>query len=204
MGSLAPLHANSKMFKYADDVVTVLPISKSTSFLCNSLLHEELEHIKAWCNNNGLTLNPDKTKVLQISKKEQTTLPLESDSQKLLCDEIKLLGVTYNSWLSWTSHVSNICKKARQQFYILRKLKPHMEKTTLMTIYTSVILSALEYCCPLYIGLDSYNSKRIEAIRKQCHRIICGKGCECNQFEELHQRRKRLALLFFRKNACPK
>lgn len=201
MGSLMPLHTNSKVFKYADDVITVLPISKS--IFPSSLLHDELKHIEAWCENNGLTLNPDKTKVLQISKKDQEISPLESDFEGLLCDELKILGVIYNSKLSWTSHISFIAKKAKRQLYILRKLKPHMKKATLITIYSSVILSALEYCCPLYIGLDSGNARKIEAIRKQCHRIICGKDCDCNQFEELSQRRQRQALLFFGKMLAP-
>ena len=195
MGSLGPCHTNAKMFKYADDVMTAIPITKT---LCpNTIIRDELEHINTWCDENGLKLNPDKTKVLMITKKGHRIIPFANEYEKYLSDELKILGVHYNSQLNWTSHTTKICKNARRHFYILRQLKFSLEKRDLITIYKSVIMSALEYCCPLYIGLDAHNAKTIESIRKQCHRIICGKDCECEQFEEISKRRRRQALLFF-------
>ena len=42
----------SPITKYADDIVTVLPITKDTDMI--AVLTDEIEHLKIWGNKNGL------------------------------------------------------------------------------------------------------------------------------------------------------
>ena len=66
---------------------------------------------------------------------------------------LKILGVTYQENLSWTTHIDNICKKANQRIYILRKMKNMVTKEQLVEIYNGIILSILEYNGPLFIEM---------------------------------------------------
>jgi hypothetical protein len=201
MGTLQPFNSAAAIFKYADDVVTAIPIVRAANI--DLLIRDELSHIGAWCCDNGLTLNANKTKVLVIPKRGTSVNQTDNINREFVCNELKILGVIYNSNLNWSSHVMMICKKARRNLYVLRQLKRLMTKENLHNVYSSLIMSILEYCAPLFIGLDAQNSKRIEKVRKQCHRIICGIHCECSLFENISNRRLRQALRFFQNMKSP-
>lgn len=192
MGSLKSTIPNSEMFKYADDVITAIPVQKTSNV--DDLIRQQLHDINQWCNENGLMLNREKTKVMTIVKKGLTILPSEKCHMNYVCQELKFLGVFYNSKLNWTTHVTHICKKARRNVYILKQLKRFANKRCLIIAYVSLVLSILEYCGPLFLGIDISNARRLEKIRKRAHYIICGKDCDCPFFEKLDDRRKKQSL----------
>jgi hypothetical protein len=56
IADLQPLHNNTKLSKYADDLTAV------TSSSLTSHGNEEIEHVKLWALNNKLLLNTSKSK----------------------------------------------------------------------------------------------------------------------------------------------
>jgi hypothetical protein len=192
MGSLKSSISNAEIFKYADDVITAIPILRTTDV--DSLIQQQLDEVSQWCNENGLSLNQDKTNVMIIAKKGLTIMPSKECHLKYVCQEMKILGVIYNSKLNWTTHMTYVCNKARRNIYILKQLKKVASKQCLITAYRSLIQSILEYCGPLFLGLDSSNTRKLEKIRKRCHSIVCGSPCDCSYFERLSDRRERQSL----------
>ena len=192
MGSLTSTIPNCETFKYADDVFTVFPIENPSSI--DDLIHEHLSDMQSWCQNNGLSLNSDKTKIMMITKKGRTILPSEESHLRFICHEMKVLGVIYNDKLSWSAHITSACSKARRNLHILKQIKKFANKRCLLAAYSSLIMSTLEYCGPLFLGLDSSNEKKLDKVRKRSHLIICGPGCHCSTFEKLVERRKRQSL----------
>jgi hypothetical protein len=192
VGSLKSTNPDAKLFKYADDVVTAIPLGPLSNV--DDLLCNHLEDMQLWCKANGLTLNCDKTKVLVITKKGRTILPKEKCHVNFICHEMKILGVFYNDKLNWTTHTTHVCKKARRNLYILKQLKKFTDKHCLVTSYNSLVLSILEYCGPLFLGIDASNARQLEKIRKRAHLIVCGPACECSSFEKLDVRRIKQSL----------
>ena len=76
------------------------------------------------------------------------------------------LGVTFSEDLSWTLHISSIVKKARQKAgWVLSSFKDR-SRLTMITLYKSLIRSLLEYCCPLWMGLNINNIRELESIQR--------------------------------------
>ena len=197
MGALIPSNTDSRIFKYADDVYVVIPFTKSSNV--KYLIECEFSRIKNWCNSHGLVLNEKKTKIILFSKKRTQHQALTHMST---VSDLRILGVIFQSNLGWNTHADHICKLASQRIYILKQLK-RFEKITkedLIQIYNSCIRSVLEYNCPIFIGMNRKNKRKLELVRKRCHRIICGNDCRCDALESLDSRRERIAIKLFLKS----
>lgn len=194
MRTLHPFHLSARIFKYADDVVIVKPVFQTSHI--NDEIKVEIDNMKRWCDQNGLSLNEKKTKLLFFNKRNLRTsiLPAFAPSS-----EMKLLGVVFHENLCWDSHVTKICKLASQRIYILKQLKKikSISKNDLLQVYGAYIRSILEFNCPLFIGMKKKNKRKMNLIRNRCHRIVCGNECHCDDFENLDERRERLALKTF-------
>ena len=104
IGSLTPTIPNADIFKYADDVIHAIPLQKDSDI--DSLIQKQIDDTNSWCNDNGLTLNNGKTKVMMITKKGHTVLPSKEHHLTYVGHEIKFLGVYYNTKLNWTTHTT--------------------------------------------------------------------------------------------------
>ena len=88
--------------------------------------------------------------------------------------EFKLLGVTVDEHMSFSSHVENIFSKARSILYALLTLKRHVvDEASLTKFYLANIRSILCYAAPAWFSyLSDTNMKRLESIQRQCLRVI--------------------------------
>ena len=72
-----------------------------------------------WSSSNGLHLNADKCKELQIDFKttKQSFDPLTVNRKKLpVVKNAKILGLTISSNLKWTDHINEVIKKLTNVF----------------------------------------------------------------------------------------
>ena len=104
---------NVDQIAYADDLTLYINLSS------NNVLNFSkcLEAVSDWLLFNDLLLNPDKSQCLRVGTRHQ--LKTCADSSMNLCgtlvpysDTLKLLGVTFDSTLSFDKHVSLICSSA--------------------------------------------------------------------------------------------
>ena len=201
MGSLQPFHNNSRIFKYADDVIIVKPFAPSANINCEII--KEIENMKNWCDSNGLILNSNKTKLLIFNKRRLKTplsLPLSPST------ELKILGVLFQDNLLWDNHINYICKAASQRIYLLKQMKKFENIThqDLVQVYCSYIRSILEFNCPLFVGMNKKNKRKLELVHNRCHRIICGNDCRCEALGNLETRRESIAMKTFLNMLDPK
>ena len=99
-------------FDFSLDYV-IRNLEKST----NSLLN--------WFRENHVKANPDKSHLL-VSSNESCTAKIEDFSIKNSTEE-KLLGVKFDSNLSFENHVTSLCKKASQKLHALARLSHYMD-----------------------------------------------------------------------------
>jgi len=89
--------------------------------------------------------------------------------------DTKDLGVTFNSKLSFDTHIDNIIAKAKQRLYLLRKSFVSCDCRALILAFKTYILPLLEYCSPVWSPCLITDILRIEAVQRKFTKslIIC-------------------------------
>ena len=108
---LHPLSDANVIFKYADDTNLLVPENTDCT------LADEFSHIKRWADTNGLIINFDKTKKLFLDRQHVTRHDLPQSLagiEQVLT--VRLLGVIFQSSLSFAAHVDYVLKVCHQKF----------------------------------------------------------------------------------------
>jgi hypothetical protein len=90
---------------------------------------------------NKLSLNVAKTEFMLIGSKRMIknfhpNIIIENKQIKQVY-ECKTLGIIVDQRLSWKSNTENVCKKITSGISALRRVKPFVNKDTLISIYKS-------------------------------------------------------------------
>ena len=86
---------------------------------------------------------------------------------------IKLLGITIDSALSFDMHVINLCKKANQKFHALARLSNYMEHDKLRLIMKASFTSQFSYCPLVWMFHSRGVNKRINKIHEKFLWLVC-------------------------------
>ena len=100
-----------------------------------------------------MIFNTNKCKCMMLSKKRHPPTPsLYLNSQQLeLVKCYKYLGVCIESDLSWNTHITEICKKAKKIMgLIYRKISLHTDPQVMAKLYIQQIRPHLEYGAPIW------------------------------------------------------
>ena len=110
VNDLPNLGLNSKISLYADD--TLLIYSHKDLEEVNRCMQSDMDRVSKWCNENKLTINPEKSQSMLISRTNDTESlrvllkgkPLQSTSS------YKYLGVMIDSSLSYEEQFEKMAK----------------------------------------------------------------------------------------------
>ena len=195
----------SDRWKYVDDLTISDVIPKHSQ----SNMQHELDYISNWCDRNYMKLNPKKCKELRVNF--QRALPdlaqLTIDGTSLeTINSHKLLGLHIQNDLKWNEHVDIITKKAAKRLYIIRTLKSSgVPDDDLISIYTSLIRSILDYGCAVWhTCLPSFLVEKIGRIQKRFFRVIFPhlsyrEALAFTGYQRLEDNRQSLCLKLFNK-----
>ena len=196
MSSLKPYLPNACMLKYADDVTIVCPFDRDSSV--QAIIQTEQQNMQSWCAANGLSLNEGKTQLL-LFKKPRLDYSVFDTLIPQVSVHLNILGVFFNHALTWDTHVDEVTRRASRRIHVLRLLKkiPSVTKKDLIQVYECYIMSIIQYNDSLFTAMKKKNFKKINKIRKRCHRIICGPDCNCEAFPTFESRQLNHALHTF-------
>lgn len=85
-----------------------MDITLTREFLCD-LLQKALNIVSEWCDNNGLSINPGKKKMIQLTwrnRVEGIKLPTIKGISKSLVDLVKYLGIILDCKLNCQQQIS--------------------------------------------------------------------------------------------------
>ena len=83
-----------------------------------------------------------------FSNKKNTHPPLIFQGKSIeTVNQLKHLGVIFNSSLKWKDHVSSILQSVAKLLDVMHKLSKSIDRKSLETIYESFVRSKLEYEC---------------------------------------------------------
>lgn len=127
-----PKHISySRYHLYADDVQCYIPTSPSN--LTNSInnLNTDIENICTWAQQNGLIINPAKSKFMLVGSRRLLSSITTLDTINIVVNKVAVplsesvtnLGIQLNRYLNWTDHINKISKKAYGALHSLQRLK---------------------------------------------------------------------------------
>ena len=143
----------SRMFIYADDILLLHPISSTSDIFS---VNSQLQAINLRLSEKSLKLNTEKSKYMIFSFRPQAyfdSFPpvMISDITLERVYSFKYLGLLFKPNLSWSSHIQNICKKAKKVLgLIYRHFYLHCTSSTLLTLYFTLVRPILEYCSVIW------------------------------------------------------
>ena len=82
------------------------------------------------------------------------------------------LGVTFDSNLSLTKHISSICKSAYYQIRQLHQIRSSLDISSAIILVNSLVISKLDYCNSLLNGLPKSSINRLQVVQNSLARTL--------------------------------
>ena len=163
-----------KIGLYADD--TVLFCHASNLTLLQNDLQNVLDKFQNWCKLNALTINKKKTKFMIFGTrskiKRARNLELSIDNQPLQqVPSFKYLGVTLDSVLSYSNHISTVLNNVSHKAYILSKIRRFITTYSSIRIYKSMILPYFDYADIVFDKANQTDLDKLQRLQNRCLKI---------------------------------
>ena len=94
------------------------------------------------------------------------------DTQLVPCESAKNLGVVLDSSLSFRSHIDSTVKTCNFHIHNLCIIKDFVNRKNIVTLVHSLILSKVDYCNSLFIGLPNVILKKVQSVLNRAARLI--------------------------------
>ena len=109
-------------------------------------MEDKIKIIKKWLTDSGLKVNESKTELCLFYRND--TPQIEINIENIIIksrNEINVLGVTFDSRLTWSKHVSNQINKANKALHAIKLIRKYFTTPELLTLITSNYFSILYY-----------------------------------------------------------
>ena len=162
---------------YADDGAMWIVSEDLTKAIAT--MQDALNKISIWSHTWGLKISSNKTiAMITTFKHTRNPIPLSIDNQPLTyATQAKFLGVIFDNRLTWNHHINYIkdrCEKDLQLLRIISYNRDSSDYTTLKHIYTSLILSKIDYASFLYINASDTQLNKLNRIQISATRTMLG------------------------------
>ena len=163
-----------KFILFADDT-NIFCSGHNLKELCE-LTTKELDNLRKWFAVNRLSLNVTKTNFMVFgNSKHIHDLQIEIDKTKISRVNVtKFLGVLIDEKLNWKDHISSVRSKLSKSLFTLNRAKHVLNQDAMLTVYNSIILPHLTYCCELWGNTYKSNLHDIVILQKKIIRVIHG------------------------------
>ena len=137
-----------------------------------------LSDLKIWMARRKCKLNDRKTEIIVIRGNLRNVSVANfgvmnfGDTQLVPCESAKNLGVVLDSSLSFRSHVDSIVKTCYFHIRNPYMIKDFVNRKNLVTLVHSLIVSKVDYCNSLVIGLPNVTLKKVQSVLNRAARLI--------------------------------
>ena len=84
----------------------------------------------------------------------------------------KLLGVFFDSKLTFQSHIDNICKKASQKLNAISRITPYMDFNKKRLAVNAFFMAQFNYCPLIWMCHNRTYKNKINRLHERCLRLI--------------------------------
>lgn len=174
INDLFSLKLNGTLQLYADDS-SITYIANNVNDL-HKMITNDMISISDWFQNNLLVLHSGKTKMLIFNSKRNEFKNLQpiylNQSEILVVDEFKYLGLTIDSNLTWNSHINNLIKKINPYVGVFRRIAFVCSDRVKRMLYHAFFHSNIIYLLTLWSGTKLDNIKKIKILQNKCIRNL--------------------------------
>ena len=146
--------------------------------MCATTLTNGGYTISKWYKDNFLKENYDKYNVMLLGNKnkndDSSSINVKIDEQIIKSSpDLKLLGVTLDDELSFSTHISDVCKKASKKVGVLVRLRNMIPMEAKLQLYKSAILPKnLTYCHILWHFCKASDARKLERVQERALRAV--------------------------------
>lgn len=167
---------------YADDTnILIKSNSLSDAETCAVDIFTKLT---IWVQKNKLSVNTDKTtcvvfKTVQSNIVSDSSITLDTSNIVNYSLESKMLGLTIDCHLKWSSHIQNVCSKLAKNCYALTVTAKQCSQAIVRQLYFGCFHNTIKYGI-VHWGL-SYEAQKVFVLQKRAVRVIAnikyGESC---------------------------
>lgn len=162
-----------KFLLFADDCKLFKRIDSAIDQLA---LQADIDNFFNWCRLNSLSVNIEKCKHMQFTRKiDPLQFSYSLDGIELVSvSSIKDLGVIIDKKLSFNLHIDSIIGRANKLLgFVNRNTKMFRNIRTLIILYLSFIRPIVEYCSVIWAPSYITHITRLERIQRKFIRLLC-------------------------------
>ena len=153
---------------FADDTRILLGIKDEVD---TQMLQNDLHKLYKSADTNNMKFNANKFELLRYGKEQEiksaTTNKSYDDSNIDDKEQGTDLGIMMSNTVTFTLHIRNIDKKARDKMrWVLRAFQSRAKRSLMLTLLKSLVIPLLEYCCQLWNPWKAKDIQAIEAIQQ--------------------------------------
>ena len=175
----------NKLIGYADDstLIDIVPSPGVRVAVAESLIRD-LRRVSEWCDLWGMKLNASKTKTMIVSRSRTMhpqSPPLTIGRTVLMgSDDFVILGVTFDSKMTFEKHLRSVSRVASQRLDILRKSwRVFHDRSPLGRCFQGFVLPVLEYCSAVWCASADTHLKLLDRSVSGA-RFLTGGVFECD------------------------
>jgi hypothetical protein len=144
-------------------------------------LKTDLEEVIKWMNENGLSLNLNKTQFIIIGNahniKTIGQVSFEVDGTTIInTDTIKTLGLTLDSKLKWYDHINKLSRSYHLAAKSLLPLKPLLSQFNFKRLFNACVQSLCNYMSIIYGNANLKTLKILEKAQRFGARLLLNKS----------------------------
>ena len=164
---------------YADDTIVYFDFDPNDIQQTKLRLADIMSKITAWMNSRRLKLNIGKTKLILFPTAKAKNHVVENfgfldlQSQKLYpSTEVKVLGFILDMDLNFNSQINSVIRKCNFALFNLKHVRDLIPRKLFISVVMSEILSRIDYCNALYMGMPKYQLQRLQMTINKSVRLI--------------------------------
>ena len=161
---------NCSIFNYADD--NTLSFHHKDVQCVKQTLQLQAEYAINWFKLNFMEANASKFQAMVMSRNANCNIEFLVNGVSIPCtDSIKLLGVEFDSQLTFDVHVSSLCKKAGKRLNAMYRLRDLSEES-MKRIFDAFIRSSFNYCMNIWHLCSKKSERKVEKLQERALRCI--------------------------------
>jgi hypothetical protein len=165
---------------YADDITIISSHPKHK--IAAQQVQPFINTLENWLSDNRLKVAPEKSTVTLLTSHTQEHKEIPNLT---LCGEpiphkpeTKILGVTYNTSMSFTPHINSVTERCNKRLNALRAISGTTfgtNKETNKTVYKQYIRSVLDYASPSWApSISDANLNSLQVVQNKALKISIG------------------------------
>ena len=143
-----------------------------------------------WLRDSGMSVNESKTEICLFYKNNVNAVDVSINNVIIRSKpSINILGVQFDSKLTWDQHISNTISRAKRTLHGIRLIKRYFNKTELKQLLTSNFYSVLYYNAEIWLipSLHANLKKHLLSCSAQALKLLGNQDGLRISFETLHR-----------------